>query len=187
MLGLQLNVKIRLYIPQTFSCLCLSHCATTITHKCTHTWTNRKKLHSTTYFLSQAVSLHKVHGAWWDQSAKRRKSERWDKGRIFEIFPSSIICLVMWWQVDNRRKKMPGRYPHKQISDCVQGMIVKSIVCDQRCCCLCTIFPHVTTVCFVVFGLFLMSCKRPAISDRKSLFKSMIPDFKFMTSCDLIL
>lgn len=150
------------------------------------TYTNRKKLHSTAYFLTQAVSLHKVHGASWDQSAKSRKSERWDKGRIFEIFPS-IFCNLPCDVIDNRRKKMPGRYTHKSISVCVQGMILKSIVCGQRCCCLCTVFLHVTTVCFVVFGLFLMSCKRPAISDPKSLFKSMIPDFKFMISCDLIL
>lgn len=105
--------------------------------------------------------------------------------RSFPLF--SIICLVMWWQVDNRRKKMPGKHMHKQISVCVQGMILKSIVWGQRCCCLGTIFPHVTTVCFIVFGLFSVPCKWPAISDPKTLFKSMIPDFKFMISCDLIL
>lgn len=58
MLGLQLNVKIRLYIPQTFSCLCLSHCTTTITHKCTHTCTNRKNfIQPHTFLIKQSLYI----------------------------------------------------------------------------------------------------------------------------------
>lgn len=118
MLGLQLNIKIRLYIPQTFSCLFLFHCTTTITNKCICAQIE-KKLHSTTYFLTQAISLHKVHGASWDQSAKSRKSERWDKGRIFEIFPSIFYNLSCDVMAGRQQEEENAREAHAQTDKCL--------------------------------------------------------------------
>lgn len=127
MLGLQLNIKIRLYIPQTFSCLFLFHCTATITHKCTRAQIEKNFIQPHTFLLKQSLYIKYMepHETNQPRAGNQKGEVRGGSLRSFPLF--SIICLVMWWQVDSRRKKMPGTYMHKQIHVCVQGMVLKSL------------------------------------------------------------
>lgn len=149
------------------------------------TCTNRKKLHSTTYFLlkrSLYIKYMEPHETNQLRAGNQKGEIRGGSLRSFPLF--SVICL---W-CDRQQEEENARKVRTKINKCLCSRHDSKKYClRSEMLLLMYRISHVTTVCFVVFGLFLMSCKRPAISDPKSLFKSMIPDFKFMISCDLIL
>ena len=122
MLGL-LSIKTRLYSQNMLLSVSISlyhH-----THTRTHRHTQYSLIQPHTLLVKQSLCIKYTEPHENSQlRAGNQNSELWGESlESFLLF--SIICLMLRWQVENMRKEVLGKDMHKQISVCVQSMILK--------------------------------------------------------------